>query len=103
MAQLANKTGWVEVDEFGTRRLVVEGQPVPPGVALEDVATGDDVEVRSLSRPVVDEEASKSYAERTGAEPPVAATSLDNADSMRTAKRSGGGSKAKATGSGSES
>jgi hypothetical protein len=92
MAKLATTTEWVDVDDGnGTRRLVVEGQPIPPGVGVDE-ADGEEVDTRSLSRPTVDEESSKSYAERTGTEPPTAGTSTENADSRSGgAKRGGGG------------
>lgn len=81
MAKLAGKTEWVDTGD-GVRRLVVEGAPIPPGLSLEDQQSGDDVEARTLSRPVVDEEASKSMYERTGATPPDprAGLSTENAE-----------------------
>jgi len=88
MAKIASKTEWVETED-GVRRLVVEGAPIPPGLGLEDKGGDDDVDPRTLTRPVVDEEASKSAAERAGAKPqdPNAGISTDNVES----RRSGGG------------
>jgi len=98
MAKLASKTEWVEVD--GIRRLVVEGAPVPPGLGLEDSATGDEVDTRSLSRPVVDEEASKPNPNATSAGPGV---SLDNVEAAASGGSKRGGSRRPAASSGSDS
>jgi len=85
MAKLASKTEWVDTGD-GIRRLVVEGAPIPPGIGLEDQASGDEVDPRTLTQPVVDEEASKSMYERTGAEAPDpnAGISTENAEASRT-------------------
>lgn len=88
MAKLAGKTEWVDVGD-GIQRLVVEGAPIPPGLGLEEHATGDEVDARSLSRPIVDEEASKPFAERVGVEPPSAGISTENVEkAAKSARRS---------------
>lgn len=93
---IAGKTEWVET-ENGIRRLVVEGAPLPPGLGLEDQST-DRVDPRSLTQPVVDEEASKSMADRTGAKAPEpnAGISTENAEKVTT----GGRRRSRASGSG---
>lgn len=91
MAKLASKTEWVDTGD-GIRRLVVEGAPIPPGIGLEDQASGDEVDPRTLTQPVVDEEASKPMHERIGAEAPEpnVGISTENAEASRT---SSGGSR----------
>lgn len=97
MAKLASKTEWVET-ENGTRRLVVEGMPIPPGLGLEDSAGGDDVDPRTLTQPVVDEDASQPSAGEGDA---TGGVSLDNVESSRS--RRSGGRQRQASGGGSES
>jgi hypothetical protein len=98
--QLAGKTEWVDAGD-GIRRLVVEGAPIPPGVGLEDQRTGDDVDPRTLTQPVVDEEASKSFADRTGTTFPEAGTSTENVEAVGGGrKRASSSAKTGSTGSG---
>jgi len=99
MAKLASKTEWVETTD-GIRRLVVEGAPVPAGVGLEDQMSGDDVDPSTLTRPVVDEEASKPHPNATQAGPGV---SLDNVEAAASGGRSRGSGRAAKPSSGSDS
>lgn len=104
--KIANKTEWVEVD--GIRRLVVEGQPIPVGLGLEDQAQDEEINPRTLTQPVVDEEASKPLHERNSEAPdpdPTGGVSTENVEKVgaatrRRQSRSGGGS---SSGGGSES
>lgn len=71
MARIAQEDTFVE-DADGIRRLVAKGSPIPIGMEVE--AKTEEANTRDLSRVVVDEEASKSHAERTGVEPSKAGT-----------------------------
>jgi hypothetical protein len=103
---IAGKTEWVET-EGGVRRLVVEGQPIPVGLDLEDQASGEPVDPRSLTQPVVDEEASKSQAERTGADAPepnagISTENVEKAVGSRSHQRRSSGGSGSSGSSGSE-
>lgn len=99
MAEIATKTEWVDT-ENGIRRLIVEGAPLPPGIGLENVSS-ETKDPRTLTQPVVDEEAAKSQAERTGADAPEpnAGISTKNVEKVGGGRRSG----RRSSGEGSES
>lgn len=64
MALIAKEDGFV-TDADGIRRKVSKGAPIPAHLAAGMDVKTDEVDTRSLSTPVVDEEASLSQAERT--------------------------------------
>lgn len=66
MAQIATKDEYV-VDADGIRRKISKGAPIPAHLAAAAGVKTETVDTRSLARPVVDEEASLSQAERTKA------------------------------------
>ena len=62
MTQIATEDTFVVVD--GIRRKIAKGAPIPGYLATQADVEQETVEARSLSAPVVDEEASLSQAER---------------------------------------
>jgi hypothetical protein len=64
MALIAREDAYVE-DADGIRRKISAGAPVPGHLAAGFRDQVDEVDTRSLARPVVDEESQLSHAERT--------------------------------------
>lgn len=79
MAELAKETQYVE-DDFGIRRLVVAGRPVPAGLTGVETVEGD---LRTAAAPVVSSELKPSG---TAAEP-NAGVSTQNAEALAQAQR----------------
>lgn len=85
MARVATEDQYVE-DTAGIRRLIKKGDQVPPGLFdLSKVAT-EEVDVRTLARPVIDEASSQPGG--TAAEP-LAGVSHERAAELQANAREG--------------